>query len=393
MVRPRVSPVLAAEERPRLADLALAVRARREDLGLRQAELADLAGVAARTVHAIEAAKPTVQLDKLLDVLAALGLHLELARGARGDVAADARRADPAVTAGPDQEREDSADLERLKDVERAVVLKKGRPAATLTRTEAGIEFAYDEAWLDEGKQPVATTLPLTADPVRTPGGSLPAYFAGLLPEGRRLGALRRAVKTSADDELSLLLAVGADAIGDVAVVPEGDAWAATAPALEVDDFAEVSFAEILAGLRRSASTGSACRGCRTRSARPCSTCRCASATNGSCSSWTRRSSPTWSPTRRSSWPPPAPPACPPSTLAWSRTARDARGCWSRGSTAPARIPPTGSPSRTAASGWACRPPTSTAPAPIARWPPSSRCARRPRWPPARCSCSWHSPT
>ena len=43
-----------------------------------------------------------------------------------------------------------------------------------------------------------------------------------LLPEGRRLGALRRAVKTSADDELSLLLAVGADAIGDVQVVPSG---------------------------------------------------------------------------------------------------------------------------------------------------------------------------
>jgi y4mF family transcriptional regulator len=91
-----VSPVLAAEERPRLADLALAVRARREDLGLRQAELADLAGVAARTVHAIEAAKATVQLDKLLDVLAALGLHLELARGARPDVAAE-----PAAKAKP----------------------------------------------------------------------------------------------------------------------------------------------------------------------------------------------------------------------------------------------------------------------------------------------------
>ena len=37
------------------------------------------------------------------------------------------------------------------------------------------------------------------------PTGSL---FAGLLPEGRRLGALRRAVKTSADDDLTLLLAV-----------------------------------------------------------------------------------------------------------------------------------------------------------------------------------------
>lgn len=96
MVRPRVSPVLAADERPRLADLALAVRSRREDLGLRQAELADLAGVAARTVHAIESAKPSVQLDKLLDVLAALGLHLELARGPRRDVKAEAAtRAQP----------------------------------------------------------------------------------------------------------------------------------------------------------------------------------------------------------------------------------------------------------------------------------------------------------
>jgi len=39
-----------------------------------------------------------------------------------------------------------------------------------------------------------------------SPAGALPSYFSGLLPEGRRLGALRRAVKTSADDELSLLL-------------------------------------------------------------------------------------------------------------------------------------------------------------------------------------------
>jgi len=63
----------------------------------------------------------------------------------------------------------------------------------------------------------------MSAEPVVRPGGALPAYFAGLLPEGRRLSALRRAVKTSADDELSLLLAVGADAIGDVQVVRRFD--------------------------------------------------------------------------------------------------------------------------------------------------------------------------
>ena len=37
-------------------------------------------------------------------------------------------------------------------------------------------------------------------------GRSLPAFFAGLPPEGRRRTALRQGVETSADDELSLLL-------------------------------------------------------------------------------------------------------------------------------------------------------------------------------------------
>lgn len=47
----------------------------------------------------------------------------------------------------------------------------------------------------------------------------MPAFFAGLLPEGRRLSALRRAVKISADDELGLLLEVGADLVGNVSVI------------------------------------------------------------------------------------------------------------------------------------------------------------------------------
>jgi y4mF family transcriptional regulator len=59
--------------------LAAAVRARRARLGLRQEELADLAGCSARFVHAVETGKPSVQLDKLLALLNALGLHLELA--------------------------------------------------------------------------------------------------------------------------------------------------------------------------------------------------------------------------------------------------------------------------------------------------------------------------
>ena len=63
------------------AAFAGAVRKRRRQLGLGQGELADLAGVSERFVYALERGKPSVQLDKVIAVLSALGLHLELRRG------------------------------------------------------------------------------------------------------------------------------------------------------------------------------------------------------------------------------------------------------------------------------------------------------------------------
>lgn len=132
-------------------------------------------------------------------------------------------------------------------DVERADVYKGGQLAARLARTGSGVMLAYTPEWITSGGPALATTLPVTGEPVLTAGGAVPAYFAGLLPEGRRLAALRRAVKTSADDELSLLLAVGTDAVGDVQVVPEGAPPARASARLEVDDFAEVSIADVLA--------------------------------------------------------------------------------------------------------------------------------------------------
>lgn len=64
--------------------LGRAVRARRLGLGLRQEELAELAGCSTRFVHTVEAGKETVRLDKLLDVLDALGLGLVVRRGPPG---------------------------------------------------------------------------------------------------------------------------------------------------------------------------------------------------------------------------------------------------------------------------------------------------------------------
>ncbi|MDT4914981.1 MAG: HTH-type transcriptional regulator / antitoxin HipB [Pseudonocardiales bacterium] len=66
--------------------LAATVRARRRRLHLDQAELADLAGVSERFVYALENGKRSVQLDKVLAVLSALGLHLEVHRGADSEI-------------------------------------------------------------------------------------------------------------------------------------------------------------------------------------------------------------------------------------------------------------------------------------------------------------------
>jgi len=138
-------------------------------------------------------------------------------------------------------------DLEALTTVGVADVYKNGRLAGRLTRTQDGVEFAYLDEYLAVGGPAVATTLPATDQPTRTHAGAVPPFFAGLLPEGRRLSALRRAVKTSADDELSLLLAVGRDAIGDVQVVPIDEHPTPAEPLLEVkSDWSEIRFADVL---------------------------------------------------------------------------------------------------------------------------------------------------
>lgn len=61
--------------------LGQALRRRRESLGLRQVELAELAGCSTRFVHTLESDKASLRLDKLLDVLGVLGLGLRLVPG------------------------------------------------------------------------------------------------------------------------------------------------------------------------------------------------------------------------------------------------------------------------------------------------------------------------
>ena len=54
--------------------LAKTVQARRKTLGLTQAQVSQLAGVGPVFVHQLEKGKPTLQLNKILDVLHVLGL-------------------------------------------------------------------------------------------------------------------------------------------------------------------------------------------------------------------------------------------------------------------------------------------------------------------------------
>ena len=82
MARQRKSRAQLHERADQRGPLAAVVFGRREALDLRQEELADLAGCSPRFVHDLEAGKPTAQLDKVLDVLDALGLHLKVVEGA-----------------------------------------------------------------------------------------------------------------------------------------------------------------------------------------------------------------------------------------------------------------------------------------------------------------------
>ena len=136
--------------------------------------------------------------------------------------------------------------LPDLRDVRRARVLKAGVPVAWLSRVDGGVEFSYDAS---EPGPAVATSLPRAAPPVVTPGGALPPFFSGLLPEGRRLTALQRELKASADDELSLLLAIGSDVVGDVSVVPDGVELPAAEPAVRWSATATVDFSELRDGV------------------------------------------------------------------------------------------------------------------------------------------------
>ena len=105
-----------------------------------------------------------------------------------------------------------------------ADVYKKGNLAGHFSRTDhGGTAYTYAENYIESDSKPISSTLPIRTEAYLYGSGALPPFFTGLLPEGRRLTGLRHHLKVSSDDELRMLIAVGADTVGDVQVVPHGD--------------------------------------------------------------------------------------------------------------------------------------------------------------------------
>lgn len=133
--------------------------------------------------------------------------------------------------------------LQELKLVAKADVYCNEILAGSLTRQfDGSVVFAYDEVYLADCGLSIATSLPVSARQFVGPGGALPSFFSGLLPEGHRLTVLKDATKTSISDELSLLMAVGSDTPGNVRVVPAGSALEQTPVVAEFSSTAELDF-------------------------------------------------------------------------------------------------------------------------------------------------------
>lgn len=135
--------------------------------------------------------------------------------------------------------------VDDLRSIDVADVYKGPRLAGVLVRDGTDIVFRYDTAYRDDpSAAAVAWTLPKTATESRASGESVPPFFAGLLPEGVRLRAVVAGARTSEDDHFTLLLAVGADTIGDVSVVPHGSMLVEPTPALDATAMAAVDLHE-----------------------------------------------------------------------------------------------------------------------------------------------------
>jgi len=133
----------------------------------------------------------------------------------------------------------------RFRDAEELEVYRGQERVGRLTRTKTGASFAYDSSAL-EARHAIAFRMPVRAESYPVRGVNLHPFFAGLLPEGLRFGALVKGLKTGEDDLFTLLAAAGNDTVGDVWAKLPGVEFTAPSPMVEPRAFGKHSFSELL---------------------------------------------------------------------------------------------------------------------------------------------------
>lgn len=114
--------------------------------------------------------------------------------------------------------------------------------AGMLRRTTKGCEFNFDPSYLEnENFNGLSYKMQKKEKPYVFFGVNLPPFFAGLLPEGLRLKAIVKKLKTSEDDLFSILTAIGERCVGDV-YVKDGVTQKAE---FEVIDLKDIDFYEL----------------------------------------------------------------------------------------------------------------------------------------------------
>lgn len=126
------------------------------------------------------------------------------------------------------------------KNTDELKIFKCNALAGLLKRTDNGCEFSYDESFLQQADSAgISFCMPKTRQTLSNNGVNLFPFFVGLLPEGLRLKALTKNLKTSPDDLFSIFAAIGSHVIGDVYAEPDEQNFEQEAPKLSQINFYE----------------------------------------------------------------------------------------------------------------------------------------------------------
>lgn len=109
-----------------------------------------------------------------------------------------------------------------------------------LSRTAQGSRFEYSKEILAHPTlSKISYQMRAQSDPLEVTGVNLTPYFAGLLPEGLRLKALVKNLKTSEDDLFSILVESGSEPVGDLHFKMQGSTRDSKPKKFSTDDFSK----------------------------------------------------------------------------------------------------------------------------------------------------------